>query len=44
MDEKTDIGPLARADLLATLHDPVTESAETGATVLTGGELLDRSC
>ncbi|QIO24820.1 NAD-dependent succinate-semialdehyde dehydrogenase [Haloarcula sp. JP-L23] len=38
----TDVGPLARDDLLDTLHEQVTASVEAGATVETGGEPLDR--
>jgi len=41
-DETTDIGPLARADLLETLHEQVTESVEAGATLHLGGQSLDR--
>jgi succinate-semialdehyde dehydrogenase/glutarate-semialdehyde dehydrogenase len=42
MDEGTDIGPQADADLMADLHEQVQASVEAGATVLTGGEPLDR--
>lgn len=42
MDEGTDIGPQARPDLLTELHEQVEASAEAGATVVTGGEPLDR--
>jgi succinate-semialdehyde dehydrogenase/glutarate-semialdehyde dehydrogenase len=38
MDEKTEIGPLATADLLVRLHDQVRQSVARGARVLTGGE------
>ncbi|WP_302082611.1 NAD-dependent succinate-semialdehyde dehydrogenase [Salinibaculum rarum] len=41
-DEETDIGPQADPDLMAELHEQVQESADAGATVLTGGEPLDR--
>ncbi len=41
-DEDTDVGPLAREDLLEELHDQVTASTEAGATVEIGGERLDR--
>jgi succinate-semialdehyde dehydrogenase/glutarate-semialdehyde dehydrogenase len=41
-DRGTDIGPLAREDLLDELHDQVTRSLESGATLLTGGKRLDR--
>jgi succinate-semialdehyde dehydrogenase / glutarate-semialdehyde dehydrogenase len=42
MDEATDIGPLATADLLATLEEQVMETATQGARILTGGARLDR--
>ncbi|MFC7045995.1 NAD-dependent succinate-semialdehyde dehydrogenase [Halobacteriaceae archaeon GCM10025711] len=42
MDDATDVGPQARQDLLADLHDQVAESVAAGATVETGGEPLDR--
>jgi succinate-semialdehyde dehydrogenase/glutarate-semialdehyde dehydrogenase len=38
----TDIGPQADPDLMAELHDQVEGSIDAGATVLTGGEPLDR--
>lgn len=38
----TQIGPMARPDLAATLEDQVNESVQGGAVVLTGGSLLDR--
>lgn len=41
-DEATRIGPLARADLAQNLHRQVTDSVRAGATVLTGGQPLDR--
>jgi succinate-semialdehyde dehydrogenase/glutarate-semialdehyde dehydrogenase len=41
-DEDTDVGPLARQDLLEDLHDQVQASVDAGATVETGGEPLDR--
>jgi succinate-semialdehyde dehydrogenase/glutarate-semialdehyde dehydrogenase len=41
-DEATDVGPQARADLLDGLQRQVSESVAAGATVLTGGEPLDR--
>src|SRR6056297_500168 len=40
--EETDIGPQADPDLMAELHEQVTQSIEAGATVVTGGEPLDR--
>lgn len=42
MDEGTDIGPQARQDLMKELHEQVSESVDLGATVVTGGEPLDR--
>jgi len=42
LDEETDIGPQARADFCNNLHEQVTASVDAGATVLTGGEPLDR--
>jgi succinate-semialdehyde dehydrogenase / glutarate-semialdehyde dehydrogenase len=39
MDDKTDIGPLARADLRAELHKQVKGSLAKGAKLLLGGEL-----
>ncbi|WP_436900813.1 NAD-dependent succinate-semialdehyde dehydrogenase [Halovenus halobia] len=42
MNEETDMGPQARTGLMAELHEQVAESAEAGATILTGGEPLDR--
>jgi acyl-CoA reductase-like NAD-dependent aldehyde dehydrogenase len=40
MDPKTQVGPLARRDLLETLERQVDESVAAGARVLTGGERL----
>jgi succinate-semialdehyde dehydrogenase/glutarate-semialdehyde dehydrogenase len=42
MDEDTDVGPQADPDLMADLHEQVEASVEAGATVLTGGEPLDK--
>ncbi|WP_246983815.1 NAD-dependent succinate-semialdehyde dehydrogenase [Halorientalis marina] len=42
MDEDTEIGPQAREDLMADLHEQVEASVDAGATVVTGGEPLDR--
>jgi succinate-semialdehyde dehydrogenase/glutarate-semialdehyde dehydrogenase len=42
MDEDTDVGPQARQNLLDELHDQVEASVEAGATVVTGGEPMDR--
>ena len=42
LDPSTDIGPQASPRFLETLHDQVVASVEAGATVLTGGEPLDR--
>jgi succinate-semialdehyde dehydrogenase/glutarate-semialdehyde dehydrogenase len=41
-EETTQIGPLARPDLAATLEEQVTQSVAAGAVVLTGGKRLDR--
>jgi succinate-semialdehyde dehydrogenase/glutarate-semialdehyde dehydrogenase len=41
-DEETDIGPMARQDLMEDLHEQVDASVDAGAEVLTGGEPLDR--
>jgi succinate-semialdehyde dehydrogenase/glutarate-semialdehyde dehydrogenase len=41
-DEDTEVGPQAQPHLLAELHEQVEESVEAGATVLTGGEPMDR--
>ncbi len=38
-DPRTDIGPMARDDLRAQLHDQVTRSIRAGATCLCGGEI-----
>jgi succinate-semialdehyde dehydrogenase / glutarate-semialdehyde dehydrogenase len=43
MDETTDIGPLATADIIETLEGQVQESVAQGARVLTGGERLARA-
>jgi succinate-semialdehyde dehydrogenase/glutarate-semialdehyde dehydrogenase len=40
-DESVDVGPLARPDLVADLHEQVEGSVEAGATVETGGEPPD---
>ncbi|TVP89833.1 MAG: NAD-dependent succinate-semialdehyde dehydrogenase [Thioalkalivibrio sp.] len=42
MDEETDLGPLAREDLLDDLHDQVNRSIEAGALCVTGGQRLER--
>ena len=41
-EEETDLGPLAREDLVTDLHDQVTASLEDGAKILTGGKKLER--
>ena len=43
MDRKTDIGPLARIDLLEHLDEQVKKSVAMGARVLIGGKKLDRA-
>jgi succinate-semialdehyde dehydrogenase/glutarate-semialdehyde dehydrogenase len=42
MDEDVDMGAQADPDLMAELHEQVEQSVEAGATVLTGGEPMDR--
>jgi succinate-semialdehyde dehydrogenase/glutarate-semialdehyde dehydrogenase len=42
MAPETAVGPQASADLMTDLHGQVEASVEAGATVLTGGEPLDR--
>jgi len=42
LDEKTEIGPQAREDLMKELHSQVRKSVEMGARLITGGEPLDR--
>jgi acyl-CoA reductase-like NAD-dependent aldehyde dehydrogenase len=42
MDEETDLGPLARGDLLEDLHEQVSRSLEAGAVCITGGHRLER--
>ncbi len=41
MEESTDLGPLARADLRDHLHDQVQRSIDQGATLRTGGTAVD---
>jgi succinate-semialdehyde dehydrogenase/glutarate-semialdehyde dehydrogenase len=42
MDEDTEVGPQARQSLMEDLHGQVADSVAAGATVVTGGEPLDR--
>ena len=42
MNEETELGPMAREDLLEELHDQVKRSVEKGAKLLCGGERLDQ--
>lgn len=42
MDEATELGPLATAEIAAGLHEQVQRSVAAGARVLTGGGPLDR--
>lgn len=42
LDEKTELGPLAREDLLIELNAQVKESVKLGAEIVTGGRRLDR--
>ncbi|WP_284451976.1 NAD-dependent succinate-semialdehyde dehydrogenase [Methylophaga thalassica] len=41
LEESTDIGPIARADLRDNLHRQVTETINAGASCLLGGEIPD---
>jgi succinate-semialdehyde dehydrogenase/glutarate-semialdehyde dehydrogenase len=41
MDENTDIGPLATADIVETLDEQVQKSVAAGAKLLTGGKRLE---
>ncbi|MFA7287776.1 MAG: NAD-dependent succinate-semialdehyde dehydrogenase [Melioribacteraceae bacterium] len=41
MDYQTELGPIARKDLLIELDTQVKKSIEMGANVVTGGEILD---
>jgi succinate-semialdehyde dehydrogenase / glutarate-semialdehyde dehydrogenase len=41
MDPETEVGPMAREDLLESLHDQMERSLEAGATLATGGERID---
>ncbi len=43
LDRDTQVGPLARRDLVDTLHEQVTDSIEMGAKLLAGGKRLDRA-
>ena len=43
VDGGTTIGPLARADLRDTLHDQVRRTVEAGATLVRGGDVVDRA-
>ena len=42
MDRATELGPLARLDLLENLHDQVRRSVAAGARLLTGGSRMPR--
>ena len=42
MDRSTQIGPLARADLVEDLHRQVVRSVELGAKIVHGGKRLER--
>jgi len=41
MDERTDMGPMARLDLLEGIEKQVAESVNMGAEILTGGSRMD---
>lgn len=40
-DAATDLGPIARGDLRDTIHDQVTRTLASGATLLAGGHVMD---
>ncbi|MCB9211678.1 MAG: NAD-dependent succinate-semialdehyde dehydrogenase [Ignavibacteriales bacterium] len=42
MDRETELGPMAREDLLLELHEQVVQSIKKGAKLLIGGKRLDR--
>ncbi len=42
MKEETELGPIARKDLLLELHGQVVKSVEKGATILLGGNILEQ--
>ncbi|MFB6206426.1 MAG: NAD-dependent succinate-semialdehyde dehydrogenase [Haloglomus sp.] len=42
LDEETDVGPMARPDLLEQLHDQVRRTVDAGGEIALGGEPLDR--
>jgi succinate-semialdehyde dehydrogenase/glutarate-semialdehyde dehydrogenase len=41
LDDDTQVGPLARQDLMSDLHEQVLQSIDAGATLLTGGQPMD---
>ncbi|MEJ2596180.1 MAG: NAD-dependent succinate-semialdehyde dehydrogenase [bacterium] len=41
LDEGVDLGPMARPDLLETVNRQVTKSLEMGATLITGGKVIN---
>ncbi|MBV8116604.1 MAG: aldehyde dehydrogenase family protein, partial [Candidatus Eremiobacteraeota bacterium] len=43
MSEDTDLGPVARADLLKTLHEQVEDTRKSGGKVVLGGNQVDRA-
>lgn len=42
MNEETELGPIAREDLLNELHEQITRSVAAGAKILTGGKRLEK--
>jgi len=42
-DEATQIGPVARADLMKTLHDQVRDTVDAGGTLALGGRPIERA-
>jgi succinate-semialdehyde dehydrogenase / glutarate-semialdehyde dehydrogenase len=43
LEEETEIGPIARADLRDEIHDQVERSLDSGARLMTGGRKIDRA-
>jgi acyl-CoA reductase-like NAD-dependent aldehyde dehydrogenase len=42
MEERVELGPCARDDLRATVHEQVSQTLERGARLITGGKPIDR--
>ena len=41
LDEATEVGPMARPDLVEELHEQVVQSVEKGAKIVAGGNMID---